>query len=71
MTQYPDAVEARFQMGPVMKVVINGKPVERDGQTFDYKMMLAEHVRQQATLDDLAMLVELLQRARRCMGLKG
>lgn len=44
--------------------------MERDGQIFDYKMMLAEHIRQQATVEDLAMLVELLQKARNCMGLK-
>jgi hypothetical protein len=68
--QHPDAVEARFQMGQVVKVVINGKPLERDGQTFDYKMMLTEHVRQQSTVDDLAELVDLLKKARKCMGLK-
>jgi hypothetical protein len=70
VTQYPDAVEARFQMGPVTKIVINGKPVEREGQTYDFKMMLADYVRQQATVDDLAMLVALLKKARQCMGLK-
>jgi hypothetical protein len=70
VSQYPDAVEAHFQMGPVTKIVINGKPVERDGHTFDYKMMLAEYVRQQATVDDLAELVNLLKKARQCMGLK-
>lgn len=26
--QHPAALEARFQMGRVVKVVINGKPVE-------------------------------------------
>jgi hypothetical protein len=70
VTQYPDAVEARFQMGPVTKIVINGKPVERDGQTYDFKMMLTEYVRQQATVDDLTELVNLLKKARKCMGLK-
>jgi superfamily II DNA or RNA helicase len=68
---HPEAVEERFQRGTVQKVVIQGKPVERDGQTIDYKMMLTEYVRQQATVDDLAMLVELLQKARKCMGLRG
>ncbi len=68
--QYPDAVEERFQRGQTHKVVIQGKPVERDGQTFDYKMMLTDHVRHQASLDDLAMLVAVLKKARKCMGLK-
>jgi hypothetical protein len=67
--QYPDAVEERFQRKDVVKFVINGNPVERDGQTCDYKVMLVEHVRQQATLDDLVPLVELLNKARKCMGL--
>jgi superfamily II DNA or RNA helicase len=70
ISQYPEAIEERMQRGAVQKVVIQGKPVERDGQSFDYKMMLTEHVRQQATVDDLAMLVELLKKARKCMGLK-
>jgi len=56
--------------GCVIKFVINGKPVERDGQTYDYKMMLAEYAHQRATLDDLALLVDLLKKARKCMGLK-
>jgi hypothetical protein len=34
-------------------------------------MMLAEHARGQATLDDLPPLVALLQKARRCLGFKG
>jgi hypothetical protein len=68
--QFPEAIEERGQRGTVQKVVIQGKPVERDGQTFDYKMMLTEYVRQQATVDDLAMLVDLIKKARRCMGLK-
>ena len=51
----------------VIKYVVVGKPVERDGQTYDYKVLLAEHVRQCATLDDLEMLVELLKKARKCM----
>ena len=37
----------------------------------DHKIMLAECARQHATLDDLMPLVELLNKARRCMGLKG
>ena len=65
--QHPDSVEERFQRRDVVKFVITGKPVERDGQTYDYKMMLAEHVRQCATLDDLEMLIELLKKARKCM----
>ncbi|MBK8904534.1 MAG: DUF3883 domain-containing protein [Anaerolineaceae bacterium] len=68
--QYPEAVEERFERGEVQKVVILGKPVERDGQTFDFKMMLTEYVRQQAKVDDLSQYVDLLLRARRCMGLK-
>jgi hypothetical protein len=32
--------------------------------------MLTDHVRQQATAEDLAALVAVLQKARRCMGLK-
>ncbi|MBL7063332.1 MAG: DUF3883 domain-containing protein [Anaerolineae bacterium] len=67
--QYPDAVEERFQRREVVKYVIVGKPVERDGQTYDYKVMLAEYVRQHAMLDDLGILVELLRKARKCMKL--
>jgi len=68
--QHPDAVEERLQRREVVKFVINGKPVERDGQTYDYKVMLTEYVRQHATLDDLTQLVELLNKTRRCMGLR-
>lgn len=67
--QYPEAVEERFQRGGVQKVVILGRPVERDGQRFDYKMMLAEFVKQQARPEELQAFVTLLQKARRCMGL--
>ncbi len=70
VTQYPHAVEARFQMGPVSKIVINGKPVEREGQIYDFKLMLADYVRHHARIDDLTELVNLLQKARKCMGLK-
>lgn len=66
----PDAVEERFQRGDVHKVVIQGKPLERDGQVFDFKMMLSETVRQQATAVDLAGFVDLLVKARKCMGLR-
>lgn len=69
IAQYPEAIEERFQRGSVQKVVILGKPVERDGQKFDYKMMLTEFVRQQADADDLMEFVNLLLRARKCMGL--
>ncbi len=69
-SQHPEAVEERLQRHEVVKFVVNGKPVERDGQTYDYKMMLAEYVRQQATVDDLATLVDLVSKARRCMGIK-
>jgi hypothetical protein len=68
--EYPRAVEERFQRGDVHKVVIQGKPVEQDGQVFDYKMMLSETVRQQATVADLASFVDLLAKARKCMALK-
>ena len=69
IAQYPEAVEERFQRGGVQKVVILGRPVQRDGQVFDYKMMLTEFVRQRAGADDLVQLVKLLQKARHCMGL--
>ncbi len=68
--QHPEAVEEQFQRRDVIKYVVSGKPVERDGQTYDYKVMLAEYARRQATLDDLGMLVDLLKRARKCMGIK-
>jgi hypothetical protein len=68
--QYPEAVAERLQRGRVIKFVISGKPVERDGQTYDYKVMLAEYVRQHATADDLEMLVELLKKVRKCMHLE-
>jgi hypothetical protein len=54
----------------VIKFVINGNPVEKGGQTCDYKMMLAEHVCGHATLDDLVPLIELLKKARKCMRLR-
>ena len=69
--QHPEAVEERLQRREVVKFVINGKPVEQDGQTYDYKVMLTEYVRQHATLEDLSGFVELLQKARKCMGIKG
>jgi hypothetical protein len=68
--QHPQAVEEQFQRREVSKYVISGKPVERDGQTYDYKVMLAEYARRQATPDDLEVLVDLLKRARKCMGIK-
>ena len=68
--QHPDAVEERFQRRKVIKFVIDGKPVEKGGQTYDYKLMLAEHVRQHAALEDLGLLVELLEKARKCMRLE-
>jgi len=33
--------------------------------------LLAEYVRQHATLDDLMPLIQLLRKGRKCMGLKG
>jgi len=68
--QHPEAVEERFQRQDVVKFVINGTPVEKDGRACDYKKMLAEYARQHATLDDLTPLVQLLKKARNCMGLK-
>ena len=68
--EYPEATEERFQRGPLQKVVIQGKPVKRDGQVFDYKMMLTEYVRQYATLDDLTGFVALIKKARKCMRLE-
>lgn len=70
ISQYPEAVEERFQRGGVQKVVILGKPVERDGQVFDYKMMLTEFVRQRAGAEDMVEFTGLLQKARNCMGLR-
>ncbi len=70
IVQYPDAVEERFQRGDVHKAVIQGKPLERDGQVFDFKMMLTEHVRRQATVADMQEFVAVLVRARKCMGFK-
>ncbi|MFQ5616938.1 MAG: hypothetical protein ACE5GO_10845 [Anaerolineales bacterium] len=70
ISEYPVAVEERFQRGTVQKVVVLGKPVKRDGETFDYKMMLTEYVRQYATLDDLAGFVAVLKKARKCMRLR-
>jgi hypothetical protein len=67
--QHPGAVEERFQRREVVKFVINGKPVEKGGQTYDYKVMLAEYARQHAVLDDLMPLTQLLQKARKCMRL--
>ena len=35
------------------------------------RFLLAEYVRQHATLDDLMPLIQLLRKGRKCMGLKG
>ena len=70
IAQYPEAVEERFQRGGVQKVVILGKPVEQDGQVFDYKMMLTEFIKQRADTDDMVELTNLLRKARKCMGLQ-
>ena len=70
IAEYPEAVEERFQRGDVHKVVILGRPVERDGQTFDYKMMLTEYVRQRASVDDMSQFVDLLRKARKCIGFR-
>jgi hypothetical protein len=70
IAEYPEAAEERFQRGGVQKVVILGRPVERDGQVFDYKMMLTEFVKQRASADDMVELTNLLQKARKCMGLR-
>ena len=53
----------------IVKYVINGKPVEKEGQVYDYKMMLVEHARRNASMEDLEELMQLLNRARKCMGL--
>jgi len=70
VTDYPEAVEERFQRGAIHKVVIQGKPVQREGQTYDYKMMLTEFVRQRATTGDLIQFESLLRKARTCLGMK-
>lgn len=67
--QHPEAVEERFQRGDVVKVVINGKPLEKNGQTYDFKILLTEYACQHATLEDLQPLVALLIQAHTCMGL--
>ncbi len=69
IARYPEAVEEHYQRGGVHKVIIQGKPAPRDGQVFDYKMMLTEFVKQQAAAGDMTALVALLQKARQCMGL--
>ncbi|MFC2037219.1 protein NO VEIN domain-containing protein [Chloroflexota bacterium] len=68
--QHPDAVEERFQRRDVVKHVIVGKPMQRAGKTYDYKMMLVEYAIRNAGLDDLLPLAELLKKARKCMALK-
>ena len=73
--RYPGAVEERFQRGDVHKVVIQGKPQVIDGVTYDYKMLLADFVAEQLNQksdvsDEAGPLVELLRKARKCMGLK-
>lgn len=68
--QHPEAIEERWQRGKVVKFVIHGKPVERDGQTYDYKMMLAAYTSQHATPDDLARVTGALKTALKCMGKK-
>lgn len=66
---YPEAVEEQYQRGDVHKVIIQGKPLVRDGATYDFKMMLAEYVRQHATAQDMQAYIAVLRRARQCMGL--
>ena len=67
--QHPDAVEEQMRRKQIVKYVINGKPVEKEGQVYDYKMMLVEHARRNASMEDLEELMQLLNRARKCMGL--
>jgi hypothetical protein len=67
----PDAVEERLQRRDVVKFVIHGKPVEKAGQTHDYKMMPAEYARENTGVDDLGMLVKVLEKACTGMGLCG
>lgn len=68
--QYPEAEEERFQRQNVRKFVIDGRPVERDGKTYDYKMMLVDYIDRYAKLDDLQELLKVLRTARKCMGVK-
>lgn len=68
--QHPDAVEEQLQRQDVTKYTIRGCPLEKEGRTYDYKMMLVEYVRQRATLGDLTSLIEVLKKARKCMGIK-
>lgn len=70
LARYPDAAEEHYQRSGVHKVIIQGKPVPRDGQVYDFKMMLTEFVKQHANADDMRAFVVLLQKARQCMGLK-
>jgi CheY-like chemotaxis protein len=66
---HPRAIEERFQRGDIHKVVIQGQLVEQDGKLYDYKMMLTDYISQHATLDDLINIVNVLKKARKCMGL--
>ncbi|MDM8530285.1 DUF3883 domain-containing protein [Anaerolineales bacterium HSG25] len=72
--QYPKAVEQSFMQWKgkqqIHKVVIQGKPQEIDGQTFDFKMMLTDHIRHHATAADLTMLIDVLKKARKCMKIR-
>lgn len=68
--QYPESAEEEFHRLGVHKVTILGKPVQRDGQIYDYKIMLTEFVRQRATVDNMQNFVALIKKARKCMGLK-
>jgi hypothetical protein len=68
--QYPNAVEEQAQRQGVVKYTIQGRPVEKEGRTYEYKMMLVEYVRRHADLEDLTALIEVLKKARKCLGLR-
>lgn len=68
--QHPDAVEERLQRSNVSKYTIRGRPLKKNGQTYEFKEMLVEFVRQHATFEDLSLMIKVLKKARKCMGLK-
>jgi CheY-like chemotaxis protein len=69
INQFPEAIEERFQRGHLQKVVVKSRVVQEDGNIVNYKLHLAEYVRQNAVLDDLAAFINVLNKARKCMKL--
>ena len=69
ISRHPEAVEERLQRGRVQKVVVRGSVRQENQEIINYKLQLAEFVRQNATTDDLAAFVTILNKARKCMNL--